>query len=436
MVLSGLTNWMFKVFLIAVISCFSISCDQEKELVASYTTANTGPYLMKLEHLDLIKSKSSDDLVLRGEVETMILGAKSLLDKTFPSVLDKKHVPPSGDMHDYMSLHRYSYYNPETDSYETYHDGRTNPEIYEYDRDNLDKVTGAVYTLAMAYYYSDDDDKDRFAEKASEIIYDWFLNPDTRMNPNMEFSNYRPGVNSKTGLIDSRDFVRVIEAASILYGNQHWTPDLHYSLKKWFFDFYKWMLEEYPGGAYHPDPYSNVSTWMDVQRIIFLLFTEQEEYINSIYHVHPIEERISDQIEPNGFQHYEATRGGGKAQHYVYFNLSAYTHLFLLRKNQYERVGYDRDWEIVKNCLQNSCKHGGLKAAFDDIALLLVNNHKTTGLFDFNEDFNQCRYLEIFRSAAIVSNNIEYEQVVEHLVNKGCRNPDILLAYPAITDIF
>lgn len=57
-------------------------------------------------------------------------------------------------------------------------DGKVNPDISELDdHRQLQNMAKDTLTLALAWQLLD---IDRYAEKASKILRDWFINPDTR----------------------------------------------------------------------------------------------------------------------------------------------------------------------------------------------------------------------------------------------------------------
>lgn len=420
-------------FLLAVFLCVVVfpAC-KSRETPPEFTRSNTGPFLMKVGHLELIDSLRTDDPVLDSSYKIMILGAESLLDEKFQYVTNKEHLPPGklpagATLHDYVSLHRYAYPDSEG-NYTIIRDGQTNPEINDYDRAKMEKMSSSVYTLALAFYFTKDE---RFAQKASNILYNWFLNPETLMNPHLSFAGFRPGVDNSGGGLDvsANDFIKVIEAVSLFYDSSHWTPDLHYELKSWFYEFHSWM-QRFPNNAHR---YGNVATWADVQRAIFLLFTEQENRLNSNFHLQPVADRIKDQFDPDGTQPYEIRRA--ISQHYVYYNLKAYMHLGIIRKNQYGRLGYDRDWCVLAGCAGTEEGEPGLrlKASLNDIASSILGTYKAT-LFESDPGFDRCRYIEVFRPAAIVFENVQYEDTVQQLIKEGCQKPDIFLTYPSLYD--
>lgn len=389
-----------------------------------FTKANTGPYLIKTSHLDLIDSLKNDDPVLSRELEKLINGADSLLNVQFEYVPDDNHIPPSGDTHDYLSIHRYSYPDS-TGAYSNQIDGKTNPEFYEYDKPKLEKISAGIYTLSLAYYYTKDE---KYALKASKELQNWFFDPATRMNPNLKFSSVRPGVDESeggAGIVGALDFISIIEGVSLLYESNTWTPEHHFKLKEWFYDFYTWMWNRYPTDAYE---HSNISTWLDLQRGVYLSFLEMEDELSSDSHIQPIAQRLSIQIENDGLLPNEKSRS--ISQSYVFFNLKAYMQLSILRKNHFLETGNDRDWPVLKTCALDTCDYGGLKITLENLAEFVLNGTQIN-LFSEEQNFNRCRYLEIFRPAALAFESMMYEDVVQQLVNEGCRNSNILLVYPS-----
>ncbi|TVP98201.1 MAG: glycosyl hydrolase family 88, partial [Balneolaceae bacterium] len=130
----------------------------------------------------MVKS-NLDDPFYQQELNRLTEGADMLVARNdYQFVTDKTQLPPSGDNHDYMSIARYLW--PDASGAYTINrgDGITNPEIYNYDRPRLADISSAIYTLSLAWYFSNNEE---YARKASELIHGWFLDETTRMNPNM-----------------------------------------------------------------------------------------------------------------------------------------------------------------------------------------------------------------------------------------------------------
>src|SRR5207302_773663 len=82
----------------------------------------------------------------------------------------KRRVPPSGDKHDYVSMGPYWWPNPAKRGGLPYvrRDGERNPEMRDdYDAPRLAATTGAVTTLGLAYYFTDDE---KYARRAALLL--------------------------------------------------------------------------------------------------------------------------------------------------------------------------------------------------------------------------------------------------------------------------
>jgi hypothetical protein len=102
-------------------------------------------------------------------------------------VVDKGSVPPSGDLHDYMSIAPYWWPDPSAPGGKPYvrKDGRVNPEraAADYDLSALSRMSADVETLALAYYFFGDR---RYARHAATLLRTWFVDPQTPMKSNVE----------------------------------------------------------------------------------------------------------------------------------------------------------------------------------------------------------------------------------------------------------
>src|SRR5690349_23640744 len=116
------------------------------------------------------------------------------------SVMQKSSTPPTGDKHDYMSLAPYFWPNPNTPDHLPYvrRDGERNPEIKQIaDHENMSKMCSAARALALGYYFTGSQE---YAARAALLLRTWFLDPKTKMNPNLEFAQAIRGINTGRGI--------------------------------------------------------------------------------------------------------------------------------------------------------------------------------------------------------------------------------------------
>ena len=241
------------------------------------------------------------------------------------SVVDKQDTPPSGDKHDYMSLAPYWWPNPATKNGLPYirHDGEVNPERYKVPDDgNFNKLQNAVHALALGYYFTG---KEEYASRAVMLLRTWFLDPATRMNPNLNYAQAVLGVNAGrgTGLIDVRGIPRILDGITLLAGSKSLTPQDSERLRKWFSQYYDW-LENSSNGHDEAAAKNNHGSWYDQQLSAIALFLGDNESARKIAEAAETK-RIAFQIQPDGSEPLELART--KSFSYSVFNLDALSRL-------------------------------------------------------------------------------------------------------------
>ncbi|MDR3188303.1 MAG: alginate lyase family protein [Prevotellaceae bacterium] len=273
--------------------------------------------------------------------QALLQQAERALQQKISSVTDKKKPPPSGDKHDYVSLSRYWWPNPQTADGLPYinKDGQSNPELNQYDRNRLGSMCAAVNTLALAYFYSNDE---RYAKKAGDILSAWFIAPDTRMNPHLEYAQLIPGRDDSKGRpeggIDSYSFVEMLNSVELLSGSPHFSGEDRQKLQAWFKDLAHWRQTS-SLGRQSDAAKNNHGTSSDAQVAAFLYFAGDTQGALSIIDEFP-QKRIFKQIEPDGKQPLELQRT--LAYHYSAYNLSHMFDLLVLAK----KLGRDT-WRAV-----------------------------------------------------------------------------------------
>jgi hypothetical protein len=327
---------MKKFFLFYLGSALVLSMLQACSSVKEAGTPAPRVFLLEADHLRLVREK------IRGggtncapALARLKKDARATLSAGPFSVVNKKTIPPSGDRHDYMSQAPYFWPNPETSNGLPYirRDGERNPDINKIsDHRALFEMSGAVETLALAYFFTGDQ---VYAAKARTLLAAWFFDPATRMNPNMQYAQAVLGVNTGRGigLIEGRALAPVADAVGLLAGSKAWTADDQRQLQDWYAQFLQWMLES-KNGRDEAAARNNHGTYYDIQAASYALFLGKVELASNILQA-VAHKRIDAQIEPDGREPLELART--RAWGYSLGNLAGLMQLAGLG----EKVGVD-----------------------------------------------------------------------------------------------
>jgi hypothetical protein len=142
-------------------------------------------------------------------------------------------------------------------------DGQRNPERFMGNRDDLGHFSTAVLALGMGASLLGDK---RSAERAAKVLSVWCVDPQTRMNPNLEFGQAVRGVNTGrgTGIIDTVSLIHVAQGVALLAGEDLIEARVLDGVERWFGDYLHWMtssrkgLDEKKSGNNH-------ATWWTAQ---------------------------------------------------------------------------------------------------------------------------------------------------------------------------
>lgn len=246
------------------------------------------------------------------------------------SVMEKTNMPPSGDKHDYMSLAPYFWPDPNKPDGLPYirKDGQTNPEVKDYkDKEYLPKLCGDVHTLALAYYFSGDK---MYSEHAAKLIRVWFLDEATRMNPNLNFGQAIKGVTTGrgAGMIDTRHFVKLIDAIGLISDAKAWTKDDQQKMKQWSGDFLNWMQTS-KIGIDEMNANNNHGAWYDAQRLSLALYIDSIDLAKRI--VQNAAARLDQQLNAEGLFPKELERT--ISLHYSTFVMNAFFNIAAMAKH-------------------------------------------------------------------------------------------------------
>ena len=249
----------------------------------------------------------------------LISDADKALKSKPVSVMDKEMVPASGDKHDYMSMGPYWWPDPTKPDGLPYirKDGGRNPNATS-DRTNIGKTISNILALGSAYYFSGNE---KCAAKAAEFARVWFLNPETRMNPNINYGQMIPGRNGGKGrgfgMIDAYSFIEVLDVVEMMSTSSSFTEADRKGLEQWFTDYLEWIRTS-PIANEERTAENNHGLAFDVQQTVYALFTGDSALARKTISEFA-EKRLFPQIEPDGKQPRELARTTGFG--YTNFNL-------------------------------------------------------------------------------------------------------------------
>lgn len=268
-----------------------------------------------------------DQVVTKDMRGALIRQADKVVAAEPASVMDKQACAPSGDKHDYYSMARYWWPNPATEDHLPYirKDGQVNPETKNLDRENLSNFEKQIESLAIAYYYTKDE---VYAEKLADCLNTWYVNPKTRMNPHMEYSQVVLGLDNnhgrKEGLLDTYGMIYITDILEIVSDSKAFCSKKGKKLQKgitdWFVQYVQWMTTSPQGVGKKGEDNSrnNHGTAYHVQLMTFAGIAGADSISQRYMHSFT-QRRLIPQIKEDGSQPEELARTRGFG--YSCFNL-------------------------------------------------------------------------------------------------------------------
>jgi hypothetical protein len=204
-----------------------------------------------------------------------------------------------GGIHDYYSNGDYWWPNPDTADGLPYirRDGESNPGNFDEHRLFLRSMRTHVANLAAGYTVTGNE---AYAEKAVQLLREFFLDEATRMNPHLLYAQAIPGICSGRGIgiIDTLHLIDVPAAIEALKQSPAMTADVYLGLKHWFNDYLTWM-STHENGIEEMNADNNHGVCWFVQAAAFAWFTGNEETLGFCRERFK-QSLLPDQMAPDG----------------------------------------------------------------------------------------------------------------------------------------
>jgi hypothetical protein len=251
------------------------------------------------------------------------------------SVLDKSGCAPSGDRQDYWHPAPYWWPNPDSPDGLPYihRDGERRPGtvLYEpgseeFDRSNLQRMMEGATLCALAWAATGEP---AYAEHGAALIRRWFIDPSSRMNPNMRFAQAHTRSTDEEqnhfGIIELRDLPILLDAARLLHRAGSLDAGNRSAFCGWLAAYRDWLLTSKQGAAECRRP-NNHGTFFDLQVAAIAAYLGDGALLNATFR--RSRARINLQFESDGAQPHELRRP--TSLHYSCFNLQGWIGLATL----------------------------------------------------------------------------------------------------------
>ena len=210
------------------------------------------------------------------------------------------------DPHEYYTEAPYYWQNPDNpEGPYLREDGHSNPARIVADQTALNAMSEAVFSLGVASFLLDNP---AYGKRAATVIHTWFINPRTKMNPDLDYAQSIPGVNNGrgSGLVDGRAFIRAIQGMEFLEQTNQWSAKDQTAVHHWFEEYLRWLLTSRNATDEQKSGNNHASWWAAEVAAVgsYLDDAKTQQVAFSFYKEH----LLPRQIMPNGSAPHEEVR--------------------------------------------------------------------------------------------------------------------------------
>lgn len=184
----------------------------------------------------------------------------------------------SGGLHDFFSEGDYWWPDPaHPGGPYIQRDGMTNPDNLVEHRRAMLRLSVQVPELVAAWKLTGDK---RYADHAAAHLRAWFIDPATRLNPNLQYAQaiFGRSTGRGIGIIDTVHLVEVARAIEVLETGDALNRAEQARITQWFTDYLKWITESKNGHDERDAKNNHGSCWL-LQVAAFAHLTGNQELL-------------------------------------------------------------------------------------------------------------------------------------------------------------
>ena len=194
------------------------------------------------------KTKSGVEKAAEAILRKQILAEADWAMQQKPITVTASFSPRSaGGKHDFFSEADYFWPDPKNpDGPYINRDGESNPANFVEHRKAMIRFSEIIGALASAYKITGDQ---KYVRQAIIHLKAWFIDPETLMNPNLQFAQAIKGkfTGRNYGIIDSIHLMEVAQGLIVMEDCPAMDAQTTEGVKKWFAEYTNWLLTSKPG---------------------------------------------------------------------------------------------------------------------------------------------------------------------------------------------
>ncbi|KAK0456213.1 chondroitin AC/alginate lyase [Armillaria borealis] len=202
-------------------------------------------------------------------------------------------------------------------------DGQVNPDVRKLPGPGaINGVSQDSINNALAYAFTG---SPSYSKNFVDGLEHFYLNSESRMNPNMNYGQVARGPNSQfgtfTGILDGRGHVKVVNGIAIMKAlkNPDWTHDRDQEMMNWMSAYLNWLKTSDIGKKTASRPNNHGTFYFSQVAAIELYLGRLDDAIKTLHSY--FDGPFMDQMAASGEQPFEAVRT--RPFHYRCFNLEA-----------------------------------------------------------------------------------------------------------------